>query len=186
MPRRLLHPVRNWQAIDQDERMQIRNIVVVIVPFLLLAIGAIGLLLATFTQPLRAEPPFVFSAHTYEPINGDVCPGDTLEWPVAFTIQRAPVMVISVRSIWDVEKNQTAQLPPGSTFNAGSLNFTNYTETTHVSRTLQVVLPPLPPGSYQIRSAAQEFNSQAAAYSVPFKVKEGCPPLPESTETAKP
>lgn len=177
MPKRLLHPLRNWRVMPEDERLQIRNMILVILPFALMAVVAIWIMLATFTQPLRIAPPFVFSASSYQPsrpADGRVCPGDTLEWPVAFTIQRAPVLVISVRSIWDVERNQTYTLPPGTPFNAGSLNFTNYTETTHVSRTAQVTVPALPPGSYQIRSAAQEFNSQAAAYSVPFSVKEKC------------
>lgn len=174
MPKRLIHPIRSWQALDLDERLQIRNIIVIVTPFVLILLVAFYALLSTFTKPLRIEAPFVFSAPSYAPKTALVCPGDTLEWPVAFTVQRAPVMVISVRSIWDVQKNQTVTLPPGATFNAGSLNFTNYTETTHVSRTAQVVVPDLPPGQYQIRSAVQEFNSQAAAYSVPFQVKQGC------------
>lgn len=178
MPKRLIHPIRNWRLMDDDEQMQIRNLLVVILPVMALVLFMMYLFIATFTQPLRTEAPFVFSAAMYRPISppdGVVCPGDTLEWPVAFTIQRAPVMVISVRSIWDVDANQTAQLPPGNTFNASSLNFTNYTEITHVSRTSQVVIPPLPQGTYQIRAAAQEFNSQAAAYVVPFTVRPGCP-----------
>lgn len=174
MPKRLLHPVRNWRVMPEDERLQIRNLIIVILPFGIMAIVSIAIMLATFTQPLRIEAPFVFSASSYAPRTRSVCPGDTLEWPVAFTVQRAPVMVISVRSIWDVAKNQSVTLPPGTPFNAGSLNFTNYTETTHVSRTAQVEVPPLPAGDYQIRSAVQEFNSQAAAYQVPFTVKEGC------------
>lgn len=174
MPTRLIHPIRNWQKLDPEERLQLRNIIVIVTPFVLILLVAFYALLSTFTKPLRIEAPFVFSAPSYTPINATVCPGDTLEWPVAFDVRRAPVMVISVRSIWDVENNQTLTLPPGSAFNAGSLNFTNYTETTHVSRTAQVVVPDIPPGQYQIRSAVQEFNSQAAAYSVSFAVKEGC------------
>lgn len=179
MPTRLIRPLRTWREMSRDEQIQLRNIVAVVIPFVILAVAAVGVLLATFTQPLRIEAPFVFSQPIYYPEKADVCPGDSLTWPVAFSVRRAPVMVISVRSIWDVQKNQTVTLPPGSNFNAGSLNFTNYTEITDVERTATVVIPQLDPGQYQIRSAVQEFNSQAAAYSVPFTVPAGCPALPE-------
>jgi len=177
MPKRLIHPVRNWRLMSAEEQLQIRNLLIVIVPVMILVMVTLVLFTATFTQPLRAAAPFVFSAPSYapsSPADGRVCPGDTLEWPVAFTVQRAPVMVISIRSIWDVDDNQTVTLPPGNTFNAGSLNFTNYTEVTSVERTAKVVIPDLAPGQYQIRSAVQEFNSQAAAYFVSFEVKDGC------------
>jgi hypothetical protein len=174
MPTRLVHPIRNWRKMDQDERQLIRDIAVVVIPFLLLLLAAIAVLMATFTQPLRIAAPFVFSARSYEPVQREVCPGDTLEWPVAFTIQRAPVMVISVRSIWDVDANQTVALPPGEAVQ-GALMFTNYTETTHVDRSVSIPVPNLEPGEYQIRSAVQEFNSQAAAYAVGFRVKDDCP-----------
>jgi hypothetical protein len=82
-------------------------------------------------------------------------------------------MVISVRSIWDVDANQTVALPPGEGVQ-GALMFTNYTETTHVDRSVTIPVPNLEPGPYQVRSAVQEFNSQAAAYQVPFTVKDGC------------
>lgn len=180
MPKRLLHPVRNWRIMSQEDKQQISNLLLVIIPVMALVVSAITIFLATFTQPLRAEAPFVFSSPAYAPLHNklDYCPGETLEWPVAFDIRRAPVMVISVRSIWDVENNQTVTLQGPSA--VGALSFTNYTETTHVSRTSQLVLPDLKPGQYQIRTAAQEFNSQAAAYQVPFRIKQGCPALPES------
>jgi hypothetical protein len=177
MPTRLVHPVRNWRRMSSEERLQIRNLVIVIVPSILLAIITLGIFTASLTQPLRVEAPFTFSATTYRPVDPEVCPGETLEWPVAFTIRRAPVMVISVRSLWDVQKNQTVTLPPGAA--VGSLTFTNYTETTSVSRTAQLVVPLIEPGQYQVRAAVQEFNSQAAAYDVPFRVPDGCPPVEE-------
>jgi hypothetical protein len=168
---------RAWSyGLTEAERGTVRTAVVAL-PFLLIGIAAIGLLMYSLTRPLRVEAPFVFSAPSYAPLNsGPVCPGDVLQWPVEFTIQRAPVMVISVRSIWDVDDNQTATLRQGE-FISGALQFTNYTETTQVSRTAEMVVPTLPPGEYQVRSAAQEFNSQAAAYAVPFRVEDGCPPL---------
>jgi hypothetical protein len=172
MPTRLLHPFRNWQRMTGDEQREIRNLALVLIPCLALAIFVIGMFMVSLTRPLRAEAPFVFSQAVYQPITADVCPGEPLAWPVAFEVRRAPVMVISVRSVWDVERNQTVTLPP--TANVGALMFTNYTETTDVSRTVQIVTPDLAPGQYQIRAAVQEFNSQAAAYSVPFSVRGDC------------
>jgi hypothetical protein len=181
VPTRLLHPIRNWQQMTVAEQTQIRNLLLVLIPVMVLTVFTVGMFKLSLTQPLRVAAPFVFSALSYKPHgDGVVCPGEVLSWPVQFTIQRAPVMVISVRSIWDVDDNQTATLRPGEII-PGSLQFTNYTETTEVSRTAEMMIPTLPPGEYQVRSAAQEFNSQAAAYAVPFTVEDGCPPLPETT-----
>lgn len=174
--RRVARAYTAWnRGLNPDQRSSVRTAWVAL-PFLLIGVTAIGLLLYSFTQPLRIEAPFVFSQPSYTPLHRTTyCPGETIEWPVAFAIRRAPVMVISVRSIWDVENNQTVTLQGPSA--VGALAFTNYTETTSVSRTAKLVLPDLVPGEYQIRSAAQEFNSQAAAYQVPFQIKERCPPV---------
>jgi hypothetical protein len=174
MPHRIPRKYRAWSShLDEGQRGTLRTAWVVL-PFFVLGMGAIALLMLSLTKPLRVEAPFVFTRAVFAPTNGtDFCPGDLIEWPVAFEVRRAPVMVISVRSIWDVDNNQTATLPAGE-FVAGALQFTNYTETTAVSRTATMALPTLPPGRYQIRSAAQEFNSQAAAYATPFSIREGC------------
>lgn len=173
MPTRLLRPVRTWRGLTDDERTTIRNTAATVLPFVLLAVISLGVLMYTFTQPLRITPPLSYSATSYSATPSVVCPGDTMTWHINLTVSRVPVMVISVRSIWDVEKNQTARTAENLEASS-AVQFTNWTDLTNIDRDVTMEVPHLPPGRYEVRSAVQEFNSQAAAYKVPFSVRSDC------------
>lgn len=116
-------------------------------------------------------PPFTFSQAVYAPLRPNVCPGDTLEWRPSLRVTRVPTVLAVSRTIWDVTNRRTLQ--PAST-----LDFFVWTERDQgetVSRPTRFRLPTeLPAGLYEVRVGASAFNSDAAAYRVPFVVKEGC------------
>lgn len=166
--------MRWWSIPDAAERRAMRNTALIVVPCGLVAVAAIGMLVASFTQPLRIEPPLAYSAQVYQPEVGAVCPGDTVRWRVNLTVRRAPVMVVQVRTIWDVDDHETATVN-GATVST-PLQFAVWTTSTVIDRDASIAIPRgLRTGHYEVRNAAQEFNSAAAAYVVPFRVKWGCP-----------
>jgi hypothetical protein len=133
----------------------------------LLALALAWVLARQYVLP----PPFSFSQPVYAPVRPNVCPGDTLEWNPSLRVTRVPTVLAVSRTLWDVTNRRTLQ--PDS-----QLDFFVWTETDKgeiVSRPTFFKVPlSLPAGFYEVRAGASAFNSDAAAYRVPFVVKDTC------------
>lgn len=121
-------------------------------------------------RSLRTPPPFEFTREAYLPDQPTVCPGEPLTWHPQLVVRRAPTVLAIARSIWDVTRGMTV-VPDGD------LDFFVWTdrdvgEQVKTSRSMPV--PLLPPGVYEVRAGATAFNSDAAAYRVPFVIPGSC------------
>lgn len=134
------------------------------------ALALAGALLFLPARSFMTPPPFQFTADVYLPVKSALCPGEALEWEPHLVVNRAPTVVAASRTIWDVEAHRTV-VP------ARSLSFFVWTER-ELGRPLdhpaRFPVPELPPGQYELRAGASAFNSEAAAYRVPFTVPGGC------------
>lgn len=130
-----------------------------------------GLLMYAGYRTIFRPPPFKFSQDVYLPLRGNICPGDTVEWQSQLTVHRAPSLLAVSRTLWD-QSRQTTALPDQQ------LDFFIWLPQDQgraLTRTSLFRLPPtLPVGMYEVRVAASSFNSDAAAYRVPFVIAESC------------
>lgn len=129
--------------------------------------GCLGWVLA---QQWLAPPPFHYSATMYAPERGDVCPGETLKWTPELHVRRAPTLLIVARTVWDVEGRRTLYPEKEPSF----FVWTELEDGKAIARPTEATVPDLPPGAYEIRTAATGFNSEPATYRVPFVIKPGC------------
>jgi hypothetical protein len=117
-----------------------------------------------------APAPLEFDEEMVQPEQSQVCPGDTLRWRIGFTLNRAPTIILIVRSWWSIDQQATVLLDDEPQWAA-------YLEEVSVSEAArEALVPPLPPGNYQLQTGAQSLRAAAApvVYVVPFSVPEGC------------
>ncbi|GGS10319.1 hypothetical protein [Deinococcus sedimenti] len=139
---------------------------------LAMSVFALALLGLVFVgvRTLASPPPFAFTQEAYLPDHPTVCPGNALTWHPQLVVRRAPTVLAIARSIWDVTRGMTV-VPDGA------LDFFVWTDQdvgTQVKTSRSMPVPLLPPGVYEIRAGATAFNTDAAAYRLPFVIPGSC------------
>jgi hypothetical protein len=126
------------------------------------------LVFIAIAQVKRMTPAFDFVEVKPITKQAEFCPGDILEWRTIVSINQAPVMVLSVETVWSIDNANTAIID-------NDISALIWTETGYSTRTIKFIIPDLPPGRYESRRAAQDFASAVDTYSVPFKISADCP-----------
>ena len=109
-------------------------------------------------------PPFSYTQEVFDPVDGVLCPGETLEWLVEVDPIKPPYTAVVNRGLYSVDSE--------------SLIGVGITETVPIlyereryRRGLRFQLPiELPPGKYEIHNVANTENSTYRGYLVPFSV----------------
>lgn len=155
----------------QAHHPQFLQMVVVITPFAVLSIAAVGMLMYSFTRPLRVGPPYSYTQAAYQPVRAQVCPGDILAYHYAVMVQRGPARVTVSQTWYDRDTNHAALIVP-STANTTLIVLAE--DVGLHADTGRVTVPQLPAGHYELREAAGESTSTVAVTSVPFEVMASC------------
>lgn len=150
---------------DQQWARALISVIVLCLAALLFAVIS-----QTYRQVFR-PPPFTFGQEVYLPADTQICPGDTMSWNYKLIVNRAPTMLAVGLTLWDVSKQTTIEPDQQLDF----LIWTHEEQGETLVRPARFTLPDnLPVGLYEVRGAATAFNSDSAAYRVPFVIPETC------------
>jgi hypothetical protein len=137
---------------------------------ILVALMAAGLFVLVFRSP-----PLSYSGESYAPERTIVNPGETLYYTPTLTVRQGGYIKI-VRSFWNVDMSQAATDCDGAAVPsvvveralprllAGEVR----------GNIVKLEVPSLPPGRYQLVSAAVGANGGQTWYYVPFEVDQPC------------
>jgi len=126
---------------------------------------AVALVIISTVLSIDRPPVEIKSAALVESV---VC-GKTLTYRTVIQFRDTPVVMISIRTIWNAETQDTRIFA-----NAG--RYAIFTESVLIERELTYELPePLTPGRYELRISYQTFTSKPAVVALPFVVPVGCP-----------
>lgn len=140
--------------------------VTVVASVVTLAVITTIIVISAFRRPTNIYPPPFHYANVVM-LTPDICPGNAISFQYESHVDRAPSIVWTVSTVWDIQTNRTVvfdQTPVASI----------YKEPTVVRQVITFQLPQLSPGQYEYRRAAQEFNSAAGILVIPFTVRV-CP-----------
>lgn len=127
--------------------------------------------LAIWIYYLGVTTPFSFTATTYTPEQGVVCPGQTLAWMPHATIEATPDRPISfqvVTTVWSVEQQRTAITDPAPFW------VNRHDNSDRAGRATWPVAA-LAPGRYELLRHYLAPGRRTVGYAVPFTVPTECP-----------
>ena len=131
----------------------------------------VSLLLTGLYHFVVKPPPFSYSAEVYLPSKPVICPGDTVTWLPALTVERTPTLLMVARTLWDVSEDRTVVPDKEPRY----FVWMDAQRGQTLSSAARYTLPKtLNPGLYEIHSAATATDSGASAYRVPFVIAESC------------
>lgn len=120
---------------------------------------------------LQFQPPRPAVLYRYPVVSSGAasfCPGDVMSYSQQATITDAPASLRIIRTVWSESEEHTVIWDE-------SPEWANYAEPTVVRQVSRYTIPPLPPGSYELRISATGETWRTAMFTIPFVVRAECP-----------
>lgn len=164
----IISPERRHQSRRADDRKLTRFerwVLVYIGGMTLLAVATLVSLISAFYGARMTH--FSFDFPTYTPRDSELCPGETLQVDLVFTVTHAPLFLEFADSWYNLANDINVVY--------GVTRSSIRTEVGVFPRVWEATVPDLTPGAYEYRLGAREALSPVLAFSAPFTVPEGCP-----------